>query len=77
MIQLDKAVRDDYWWTKQGTVLVDAEAVESIEQMYDRAPGGNSNAAYTLITMRTGTQHKIMGDVSSVGSKLGLHRQSD
>lgn len=73
MIELDKAFRDTYWWVKQGTVLIDPESVESIEQIYGRTPGGSDTEVYTLITTKTGTQHRVMGDVRHVSRKLGLN----
>lgn len=72
MVKLDLVVKGSYWWDKRGTVYVDLASVESIEQCYDRNPGGNYSAAYTLVTTRTGQQHKVYGTVEDVARKLGV-----
>ena len=60
MITLGKAHRGSYWWGKKGEVDIDPECVESMEQMYE---SGHDSVAYTLVTMKSGVQHKIYNDI--------------
>jgi hypothetical protein len=66
MINLAKAVRDSYWWEAEGDVLIDIDCIESMETMYDHTPGGSRSAAYVLITMKSGVQHKVLCALSKL-----------
>lgn len=72
MITFPKAVRGDYWWEAQGEVAIDPASVESVEQMHDRTPGGSQSVAYVLVTMKTGTQHRIYEFMSTVREQLTI-----
>lgn len=72
MVKFPKAVRGDYWWDAQGEVVIDVGSVESVEQMYDRTPGGSPSVAYVLITMKSGVQHKVYEFLSKVQEALGV-----
>lgn len=60
MIVLTKAVRESYWWSAGGNVMLDPKQIESIESMTDTNPGGSTSPAYRLIIMKSGAQHKVM-----------------
>lgn len=66
IVKLPKAVRDSYWWKAEGEVLIDTDSIESVEQMYDRTPGGSHAVGYVLITMKSGVQHKVYEFLSKV-----------
>lgn len=72
MIALNKAFRDSYWWSKGELIYLEVDSIESVEQMTDRTPGGSTSNAYVQITMKTGTAHKIYGDIHDVKRSLAL-----
>ena len=66
MIELYKAKMGGYWWEKAEPILLDETDIASIEQMSDRTPGGSTSNAYVRIVMKSGTEHRIYGDIYDV-----------
>ncbi|QHB37409.1 hypothetical protein SEA_LEOPARD_2 [Mycobacterium phage Leopard] len=71
MIELQKTFRDSYWWSKDESIWLDPNDIQSVEQMTDRTPGGSQSNAYVRIVMRSGVEHKIYGDLHDITRKLG------